>query len=61
MAASSRNPFKVRPMRLGDLTVWQCVLLLVAAPFLFALGHAVLCIVVALIDAVFRVSDEDEE
>ena len=38
-------------MRLTDLTVWQVVLLILAAPILYAIGHALLCVLVALIDA----------
>ncbi len=41
-------------MPLAELTVWQAALLIVAAPFLYAIGHALLCLVVVLIDAFIK-------
>lgn len=48
-------------MRLVDLTVWQVVLLILAAPILYAIGQALLCVLVALIDAFINRNRHDDE
>ena len=48
-------------MRLVDLTVSQTVFLILAAPFLFAIGQALLCVLVALIDAFINRNRHDDE